>query len=254
MQSSRKPFTIELTRGVQTPEGQPEPVMAAPVPDAPAAPATSELMARLDAIAAMLQPQQTIIANISEAYHREVEEATKLKSEMQAIQDAIAETKRQVVSFHAPSHHGVTVNHAAGELGAVVIDTEGATNNILAAAERIEMLAGVIESETTMKAMKGRAGEIAQQAMLIYEACNFQDLTGQRITRVCDTLNFVEQRVARMAEVWGGLDALSQVLATEVESIRSEREALGTHALAAGPAMVGAEGHVGQDDIDALFD
>jgi hypothetical protein len=33
-----------------------------------------------------------------------------------------------------------------------------------------------------------------------------------------------------------------------------KQDALGTHALAAGPAMVGADGHVGQDDIDALFD
>ena len=36
-----------------------------------------------------------------------------------------------------------------------------------------------------------------------------------------------------------------------------ERYALGTHALAAGPALAGEDGqtgHVGQDDIDALFD
>jgi chemotaxis protein CheZ len=252
MQTSRKPFTIELAGGLADHGRMVEASSAPAAPTSTSQPA--DISARLDAIAAMLAPQQALIANIAEAYRREVEEAVKLKSEMQAIQEAIAETKRQVVSFHAPAHHGVTVNHAAGELGAVVMDTEGATNNILAAAERIEILAGVIESDTTMKAMKGRAGDIAAQVMLIYEACNFQDLTGQRITRVCDTLNFVEQRVARMAEAWGGLDALSQVLATEVEHIQAERDALGTHALAAGPAVAGADGHVDQNDIDALFD
>jgi chemotaxis protein CheZ len=90
--------------------------------------------------------------------------------------------------------------------------------------------------------------------MSIYEACNFQDLTGQRISRVCDTLSFVEERVNRMVEVWGGLDSLSQIMAQEVENMRFQQEALGTHALAAGPAMIGADGYVGQDDIDALFD
>jgi chemotaxis protein CheZ len=246
MQTARKPFTIELNRGLASPPpaaGVPEPAVATP-----------DVISRLEEIAAMIQPQQVLLANIAQAYRQEVEEVTKLRGEMQAIQDAISETKRQVVSFHAPSHQGVTVNHAAGELGAVVMDTEGATNNILAAAERIEMLSGVIESETTMDAMKTRAGEIAQQVMMIYEACNFQDLTGQRISRVCDTLNFVEDRVSRMAEVWGGLDALSQIMSSEIEAQKAKQEALGTHALAAGPAMVGADGHVGQDDIDALFD
>jgi chemotaxis protein CheZ len=247
MQTVSKTFTIERNRGIS----------AAPSPAAPGAAAPAEapdVLKRLEDIAAMIQPQQILMANIADAYRREVEEVTKLRGEMQAIQDAITETKRQVVSFHAPSLQGVNVNHAAGELGAVVMDTEGATNNILAAAERIEMLSGVIESETTMKAMKARAGEIAQHVMHIYEACNFQDLTGQRITRVCDTLNFVEERVGRMAEVWGGLDALSQIMSTEIESQKAKQDALGTHALAAGPAMVGSEDHVGQDDIDALFD
>jgi chemotaxis protein CheZ len=247
MRTSRKPYTIELMGG-----GGGE---GAPVEPAPKAGSSlASILERLDEIKTMFEPSQTLLANIAEAYRREVEEVTKLKAEMQAIQEAIVETKRQVVSFHAPSHHGVTVNHAAGELGAVVIDTEGATNNILAAAERIEMLAGVIQSEKTTQAMKARAGEIAALVMSVYEACNFQDLTGQRISRVCDTLNFVESRVQRMAEVWGGLDALSQIMAQEIEATHAERDAMGTHALAAGPALVGADGHVGQDDIDALFD
>jgi chemotaxis protein CheZ len=247
IQPASKTFTIQRSRGLAAAPSAATPGAAVPAE-------TQDVLKRLEDIAAMIQPQQVLMANIAEAYRREVEEVTKLRGEMQAIQDAISETKRQVVSFHAPSQQGVNVNHAAGELGAVVMDTEGATNNILASAERIEMLAGVIESETTMKAMKGRAGEIAQHVMQIYEACNFQDLTGQRITRVCDTLNFVEERVGRMAEVWGGLDALSQIMTSEIETQKARQEALGTHALAAGPAMVGADGHVGQDDIDALFD
>jgi chemotaxis protein CheZ len=248
-QNSRKPYTIEVSLGLAEP--MPEAAEAEPVRTGSG---LSQVLQRIDALAAAIEPHRSIIANVAEAYRREVEEVTKLRSEMHEIQNAITETKRQVVSFHAPSVHGVTVNHAAGELGAVVMDTEGATNNILAAAERIEMLAGVIESETTMKAMKGRAGEIAQLVMSIYEACNFQDLTGQRITRVCETLGFVEKRVARMVEVWGGLDALSNVMAQELETAKAQRDALGTHALAAGPAVAGADGHVGQDDIDALFD
>ncbi len=251
---SRKTFTIEKSMARDaTPEEQ---GLAAfqPRADGPVSSDIHRVLTKLDELGAMLQPTQSIVSNIAEAYRREVVEVMKLRDEMEAIQVAIRETKRQVVSLHAAAPRSVTVHHAAGELGAVVLDTEGATNTILAAAERVEILAGVIQSETTKEGMKKRAGEIAGVVMSIYEACNFQDLTGQRITRVCETLNFVEGRVSKMAEIWGGLDSLSTIMASEIEALNEERNALGTHALAAGPALAGAEGHVGQDDIDALFD
>jgi chemotaxis protein CheZ len=255
MQPARKPFTIEKNPPADasmTDALSQRSVHAAD--EMSSAQGTKQVLAKLEELGAMIQPAQTIVTNIAEAYRREVVEALKLREEMQLIQDTISETKRHVVSLHTGNLRAVNVNHASGELGAVVMDTEGATNNILAAAERIEIMAGVIQSETTPEGMKKRAGEIAAMVMTIYEACNFQDLTGQRISRVCETLNFVESRVAKMADIWGGLDALSSIMTNELEALKEEHNALGTHALAAGPAMVGADGHVGQDDIDALFD
>ncbi len=212
------------------------------------------VLAKLDELGSMIQPTQSIISNISEAYRREIIEVMKLREEMEKIQSAITETKRQVVSLRTSATQAVKVNHAAGELGAVVLDTESATNKILAAAEKVEMLAGVIQSEVTIDAKNKRAGEIAGAVMSIYEACNFQDLTGQRISRVCETLAFVESRVERMTEIWGGLDSLSTIMTEELQAFNEEQSALGTHALAMGPALAGSESHVDQGDIDALFD
>jgi chemotaxis protein CheZ len=211
------------------------------------------VLAKLDELGAMIQPTQSVISNIADAYRREVIEVMKLRDEMEKIQTAITETKRQVVSLHTSATQAVKVNHAAGELGAVVLDTESATNKILAAAEKVEMLAGVIQSEVTLESKNQRAGEIAGVVMGIYEACNFQDLTGQRISRVCETLAFIENRVERMTEIWGGLDSLSSIMTEELNAFQEEHDALGTHALAMGPALAGSETHVGQDDIDALF-
>jgi chemotaxis protein CheZ len=251
MHAARKTFTIE--------QSVPQEMLPALVPAATSdstlsGPALQHVLDRLDRFEHMLMPTQAIVNNIADAYRKEVVEVTKMRDEMAAIQEAINETKRQVITLHSTHAKTVTMSAASGELGAVVNATEGATNAILAAAERVEMLAGVLQSETTMDAMKVRAGEIANLVMTIYESCNFQDLTGQRISRVCETLTFVEGRVNRMAEVWGGLDNLSHIMASEIEALQQEHEALGTHALAAGPALVGAEDHVGQDDIDALFD
>jgi chemotaxis protein CheZ len=257
MTLSRKTFTIEKSMPTETLQEAQALAAFEPTAALPASADIRRVLTKLDELGTMLQPTQSIVSNIAEAYRREVVEVMKLREEMEVIQTAIRETKRQVVSLHANNPRTVNVHHAAGELGAVVLDTEGATNNILAAAERIEILAGVIQSETTKDGMKRRAGEIAAIVMSVYEACNFQDLTGQRITRVCETLNFVEGRVGRMADIWGGLDSLSTIMASEIEALNEERSALGTHALAAGPALAGEEGqigHVGQDDIDALFD
>jgi chemotaxis protein CheZ len=258
MSETRKKFTIEQNSTPDTADDAPSFSGSGFTESATDQHAQSggiqKVLTKLDELGNRLLPTQSIITNIAEAYRREVLEVVKLKDEMRQIQTAIQETKKQVVSLHSGATSNVTVNNAAGELGAVVIDTEGATNKILGAAEHIEMLAGVIQSEVSVENKNRRAGEIAAEIMSIYEACNFQDLTGQRIARVCETLEFVERKVSRMADIWGGLDSLSAIMENEIKAFEDERRALGTHGLAAGPAMAGSNDHVAQDDIDALFD
>ena len=59
-----------------------------------------------------------------------------------------------------------------------------------------------------------------ERVIKIFEACNFQDLTGQRITKVVATLKFIETHIVRMMEIWGGLEAFKDI---EAETI-AERE------------------------------
>ena len=77
------------------------------------------------------------------------------------------------------------------------------------------------------------------------EACNFQDITGQRITKVVNTLKFVEERIDAMIEIWGEDD-----IAEVDPSVTPDSE--GDSALLNGPAL-GDEG-IDQNDIDKLFD
>jgi len=81
----------------------------------------------------------------------------------------------------------------------------------------------------------------------IFEACNFQDLTGQRITKVVSTLKFIETHIVRMMEIWGGLDAFKDI---EAEGIVGRE---GDAKLINGPKLEGEAGHASQDDIDSLF-
>ena len=89
--------------------------------------------------------------------------------------------------------------------------------------------------------------DMQERVIKIFEACNFQDLTGQRISRVVGTLKFIETHILRMMEIWGGLDAFKDI---EAEVIADRQ---GDSALLNGPKVDGEVGHASQDDIDSLF-
>ena len=170
-------------------------------------------------------------------------EAANLRSELEAMKEAIASTKREVVSLSRSERQGSGVRRAAGELDAVADATGEATATILCALEEIEAQARSLRSSGAGDD-RDPVGAILERVVLMYEACHFHDLTGQRISRVVGVLKFIEERLDRMIEVWGGVAALQE---------RAEREGSTERSLLNGPKLAHDEGHVDQKDIDALF-
>jgi chemotaxis protein CheZ len=87
---------------------------------------------------------------------------------------------------------------------------------------------------------------VNDKVMVIFEACSFQDITGQRISKVVETLEHIESRVSRFASAIGAED--TEQPSSEKEDKRKKRK---KDLILNGPAMDG-EG-VSQDDIDALL-
>lgn len=83
------------------------------------------------------------------------------------------------------------VPDAAAQLQDVLQSTEDATTAIIDAATAIQELSTQRSDEAEQ--------EIAGHVTRIYEACNFQDLTGQRIKKVLANLDTLEQRLTRLA-------------------------------------------------------
>lgn len=204
-----------------------------------------ELMSELKAIRALMQPHQELSEKALEAMRREHQEALKIKVELDAMYEAIHKTKREIATLHVSGCNGHELARVTDELDAVVFGTEGATEQILAAAEVIDNQAAVLSA-----ALKGEnqnvAADIQDQVVQIFEACNFQDLTGQRITKVVNTLRFVEERIIRMMEIWGGIESFRDI---EIEL----EHRMGDQALLNGPALNSDQNIASQDDIDALF-
>ncbi|CAN1531158.1 Chemotaxis phosphatase, CheZ [Rhabdaerophilaceae bacterium] len=200
----------------------------------------------------MVEPLYSVLENLKDNYRDELRSIVSLRTDMSEIESAISGTKKELAALKVGNNIG-GVDIAALELETVVSHTAAATNDILAAAEAIETLAGSIQSETGLPAAKQLATDIADKVTIIYMACNFQDLSGQRVRRVVDTLNFVETRIHKMIEAWGGLQALHHLIEAEVQTQEEERLTEGAAALLTGPVPVNAEDHVDQSEIDALF-
>jgi chemotaxis protein CheZ len=182
-----------------------------------------------------------------ETYRAQVEQCEKLKVELDLIHDAISRTKREIAVLHGKSFNGEEMAKVNGELGAVVGGTEQATQQILEAVEAIDQAATALSKNTTADQQKRLSEDIQERVVAIFEACNFQDLTGQRISKVTQTMKFIEQHINEMMNIWGGVDAIK----AHVPPIADTRE--GDARLLNGPKLDGDAGHASQDDIDALF-
>lgn len=135
---------------------------------------------------------------------------------------------------------GICLKRAAGELGAAVEGMEKAVQTILQSAEVIDDRAKALADVHRSGHERKLAEDVQDHLTRIYEACNFQDIAGQRIGKVIETLNAVDVRGTRPT----GNSADHQRAAERPE--RPKR-------LLNGPRLDGETDSVSQHDIDAMF-
>lgn len=235
MSVSRRPFRIEASDR-----------MTSVLDAAPSGTIGISVEGQLDRILSEIGEVRGEIAKLREreaAADRE-RDRNLLWTEIETIQDAIRSTKKEIATLHAEGTRGESLFRATNELEAVVQDTEEATEAILSAAETIDSQVAILVNRLAGEDLTV-AEEIQAQTIKTFEACNFQDITGQRIAKVVKLLLFIEERVHRMTEIWGGADMVAQ----NVASVSRE----GDEALLNGPALADDDGVVSQDDIDSLF-
>jgi chemotaxis protein CheZ len=246
MSSKRKRFKIEDLPTLA--EGTSPPI-------APANNHNAAIMAELAEIKAMITSPEVAERNMElasqrmvDAYRSELNEAAKLKAEIDEMCRAITETKHEIATLHNTGFKGKEMRRVTSELDAVVDGTQEATEGILSCAEEIDQICATLGPHLKNEQDRGMVEDIQGKVVTIFENCNFQDLTGQRVTKVVNTLKFIEERIVRMMDIWGGIESFREVAA----DVMPEKE--GDSTLLNGPKLNADQGHVSQDDIDALFD
>ncbi len=182
-----------------------------------------------------------------EVHGREIADARILMAELDQLRSAIDTTKTEIACMrYKDANKQERIVDVTHELDEVVMDTERATENILGACEAIETHIETLDLHATSGDERAEIAALGQKVVKIYEACNFQDITGQRITKVVNTLKFIEQRLEAMMRIWGGEDTFAAMDAPGQTPGHEDELLLN------GPARSDAE-RVSQDDIDALF-
>jgi chemotaxis protein CheZ len=159
--------------------------------------------------------------------------------ELSAIHSAIARNMQEL-SVLINDGNDRRMARAAGELGAAIEGMEKATQKILASAEVIDDCARALAAALSDDYHHGLAEDVQDRVVGIYEACNFQDLAGQRIGKVITLLIMIEERLAAM------------IARNSAQPGEATRPAPRT-GLINGPRLDGADGHASQHDIDAMF-
>jgi chemotaxis protein CheZ len=251
----RKRFRIEEAFGGDQPIPE--------VTDNPVGPMHREIMTELRAIRAQMAISSNSLAGdkgmdsvtrevadaqaLLETYRAQIEQCEKLKIELDLIYDAINRTKHEIAVLHGKSFDGSQMTKVTGELGAVVGGTEQATQRILEASEAIDQAASALMKVNSPDQQKLLSEEIQERVVAIFEACNFQDLTGQRINKVMSAMKFIESHIMIMMDIWGGVDEIR----AHAPAIVDDR--VGDAKLLNGPKLDGDAGHASQNDIDAMF-
>ena len=186
---------------------------------------------------------ETIVSQVlSTMSCEDTEDGPTLAAELASLASFIREARAEIAAIQPSRIKAEHIPMATDELDAIVSATEDATNQIMEAAETIETMAETTESEVATKLVDAVTG--------IYEACAFQDITGQRVSKVIRTLKAIEAKV----------DALVAAVSEDRESAsrgpsgapkRDPGAPANEEDLMNGPQL--PENAATQDEIDALF-
>ena len=163
-----------------------------------------------------------------------------LYGELEALASYIESAKSEIAALRPDEVRDEYIPTAADELDAIVEATAEATNAIMDATELVE---GVMEH------LDPEDSEVLMDATTrIYEACGFQDITGQRITKVVSALKHIEEKIDALVEAFG-----QEIERTKPQEPDDKQEAkpVADEDLLNGPQL--KDEAKSQEEIDALL-
>ena len=162
-------------------------------------------------------------------------------AELESLARYIQQAKIEIAHLRPDQVKEQYLPAAADQLDAIVEATAEATHTIMDATETIEGVMENLDGKNSRKLMDATTR--------IYEACGFQDITGQRITKVVKTLKDIEERIDALVAAFGS--EIEKVKAEQPEPEEKEEKKDSGEVLIHGPQL--AEDAKSQAEVDALL-
>lgn len=166
----------------------------------------------------------------------------RLYHELEQLSRLIQSAKSEIAAIRPEDINEQHIPTATDELDAIVGATEDATGAILDSMEKIEALTGKMESEI--------GAQVGDAVTRVYEACNFQDITGQRISKVVKALKEIEIKIDALVKAFG-TQGEGGAKKASAKGERKAKDAREDGHLLNGPQL--PANAISQADIDALL-
>jgi chemotaxis protein CheZ len=178
-----------------------------------------------------------------------------LYGELGELAKYINTAKKELQSFQPNTLSEEKLPEASDQLAAIVSTTEEATRKIMDSCDEVNAIHERVRDRLlsveppldpdVMASVDDALIDAQTYSTQIYEACTFQDLTGQRIQKIVATLKEVERQVLRMVIVFGLNDSSKQIDENKKKALQSDADLLN------GPQLPGQS--LEQDDIDDIL-
>ena len=193
-----------------------------------------------------LEEVSAVVAGIMDAARKELANSdNEVVAKMIGLADYIEQAKQEIAALRPDEVKDQHLPAASDELDEIVAETAEATNRIMDATETIQGAIGEIDEATQEK--------IFNASMQIFEACSFQDITGQRVTKVVNALKDIEEKVDSLITAFG--DEIAEYKARngseQTETTPNDINEITDDMLLEGPQL--SEEAMSQDEIDKLL-
>lgn len=207
--------------------------------EAAADPAAGQAVTTIEVVAVVEQMLSNLRGDLSPG-------AMQLYGELEDLARFIRDARKDLAEIRPEDIRDHHIPSATDELDAVIGATEEATGRILDACEVFSEVSGKLPEEDAERTMTA--------VTEIYEACNFQDITGQRITKVVGTLKHIEDKIEQLLEAFGAGVSTAKTAAAKQPPAEVKPKAAGDKPdadLLNGPQLPGNANS--QEDIDAIL-
>ncbi len=199
-----------------------------------------------------------LVAAVKEMFGQEGDKPNtteKLYHELGELAKFINNAKKELHEVKGSSIAEEHLPNAANQLDAIVNMTEQATGRIMDECDRLTMFHNDLRERLIamdppldpdgLAGVEDAINQAATSITHIFEACNFQDITGQRVQKVVRALQEIERQVLRMVVVFGLLENKDKLDAETAAELQEDA------ALLNGPQLSGQG--LDQDEIDSIL-